>query len=232
VKTPQQTHLYLQPQAWETLRSSYAAYKSETSPEYDEVLNEVSERIRATGSIAKTDIGALLFWKRLRADTTWVRSLMAQPEKEIRSITEKAVSAVNDASMTVPQAAAAGRSELTPLPTQGRGCTRIGAPPGGAPERMAVYDKHAQIGLETLGLSLSPAPGRYRRYMELVEGLRSTVNPMDIPGLLGTCGLAGRSHNRKHSIVFARVLPALSTSEKQYGLLSKACLWIFRSIPS
>jgi hypothetical protein len=40
---------------------------------------------------------------------------------------------------------------------------------------MAVYDERAQTGLETLGLSLSPARGRYGRYMELVEDLRSTA---------------------------------------------------------
>ena len=44
-------------------------YLSGTSPACDEVLNAVADRIRATASIGKADIGALLFWKRLRADS-------------------------------------------------------------------------------------------------------------------------------------------------------------------
>jgi hypothetical protein len=51
----------LSTQAWETLRRSHADYKSSTSTAYDEVLNEVADRILATGSIGKADIGALLF---------------------------------------------------------------------------------------------------------------------------------------------------------------------------
>lgn len=34
---------------------------------YDEVLIEVAARVQAAGSIGKSDIGALLLWKRLRA---------------------------------------------------------------------------------------------------------------------------------------------------------------------
>jgi len=40
-----------------------------------------------------------------------------------------------------------------------------------APTRMAVYDRRAQAGLELLGLALAPKPGRYGRYMVLVEQL-------------------------------------------------------------
>jgi len=40
---------------------------------------------------------------------------------------------------------------------------------------MAVYDRRAQAGLEMLGLVLTPAEGRYRRYMALVEDIRADV---------------------------------------------------------
>jgi hypothetical protein len=165
-----------EPQVCETLLESHAAYMAGTSRAYDEVLTEVADRIRATASIGKADIGALLFWKRLRADTTWVRALMNMQEREVREVTEKAVSAVNDALLPVPKAASAGRSALSPLPGFDKGDALASALlMAAAPERMAVYDRRAQAGLGTLGLTLSPAPGRYERYMELVEALRSIV---------------------------------------------------------
>ena len=102
--------------AWQVLRESHATYASEVSPHYDEVLQEVSSRIRITASIGKTDIGALLFWKRLRANTPWVSKLMVMPDKDVRAVTEKAVSAVNSLDMTTPMAASVGRGGLSPLP--------------------------------------------------------------------------------------------------------------------
>lgn len=163
-------------QAWEKLRESHTAYISGTSPQYDEVLVDVADRMRATASIGKSDIGALLFWKRLRADTPWVRELMVKSEEEVREITEKAVSAVTDLSLSVPKAASAGRAALSPLPGFKTGDALASALLlAASPERMAVYDERAQHGLEALGLSLSAAPGRYGRYMELVENLRSTA---------------------------------------------------------
>jgi hypothetical protein len=56
---------------------------------YDEMLVEVATRIATTGSIGKSDIGALLLWKRLRADTPWARQLMSLAEAEMRTITKK-----------------------------------------------------------------------------------------------------------------------------------------------
>ena len=174
---PTQTAAALEPNAWETLRSSHAAYMASTSPEYDEVLREVAGRIRATGSIGKADIGALLFWKRLRANTPWVPKLMIMPERDVRAITEKAVIAVNDQLLAIPEAASAGRGALVPLPGFKRGDAIASALLlAAAPERMAVYDERAQTALETLGFPLSAARGRYGRYMELVEFLRSTAD--------------------------------------------------------
>jgi hypothetical protein len=162
------------PQVWEMLRKSHAGYMSGTSPAYDEVLADVAGRIQTTASIGKADIGALLFWKRLRANTPWVSDLMTMRDVDVRTVTEKAVSAVNDESLPVPQAASDGRRALAELPGFKTGDALASALLlAAAPERMAVYDRRARAGLETLGLKLSAKPGRYGRYMELVEDLRS-----------------------------------------------------------
>jgi hypothetical protein len=180
MEEPEETHAHEamnDPQVWETLRESHAAYMAGTSPAYDELLADVATRIRATASIGKADIGALLFWKRLRANTPWVSGLMTMREVEVRAVTEKAVSAVNDESLPVPQAASDGRRSLAELPGFKKGDALASALLlAAAPERMAVYDRRARAGLETMGLRLSAKPGRYRRYMELVEALRSTAN--------------------------------------------------------
>jgi hypothetical protein len=160
-------------QVWETLRASHAAYKAATSPVYDDVLTDIAGKIQAVGSIGKADIGALLFWKRLRADTPWVPRLMTLTDMGVREVTERAVCAVNDDSLSVPDAASAGRSALTPLPGFKTGDALASALLlAAAPERMAVYDRRARAGLKTLNRKLSAAPGRYKRYMVLVEELR------------------------------------------------------------
>lgn len=41
-----------------------------------------------------------------------------------------------------------------------------------APDRMAVYDRRARKGLAKVCLPLRDGPGRYRRYMDLVEQCR------------------------------------------------------------
>ncbi|WP_208295746.1 hypothetical protein [Paenarthrobacter nitroguajacolicus] len=156
------TPLALEPQAWEILREAHATYLSNWSSAYDEVLNEVAERVRLAKSIGKADIGALLFWKRFRADTTWVRKLMTVPDDKVREVTEAAVTAVNDRQLSVPKAASAGRRALSALPGFESGDALASALLlAAAPERMAVYDRRAQQkGLKVLGLQLSPVRGR------------------------------------------------------------------------
>lgn len=155
-----------------TLHTAHTAYMAAISPGYDEVLNEVVVRIRGEGSIGKVDIGALLFWKRLRANTTWAPRLMTLEERNVRAVTKEAVRAVNNLSLSIPDAAAAGRRALSELSGFNNGDALASALLlAAAPERMAVYDKRAQTGLEALGRTLSRARGRYGRYMALVEEL-------------------------------------------------------------
>lgn len=161
---------------WATLQRAHENFHAGASAEYDEVFHEVSGRIRDASSIGKADIGALLFWKRLRADTKWVRKLMVMSDEDVRSITSEAVAAVNDGTLDIPAAATQGRARLSKLPGFDRGDALASAVlTAAAPERMAVYDRRAQMGLERLGLSLSSARGRYGRYMKLIEDMSATA---------------------------------------------------------
>lgn len=176
---------------WAVLHSARDAYMAEASTSYDEVLTEVSQRAQLTQSIGKTDIGALLIWKRLRADTPWATKLMNTPDAEVRTATSKAYHAVNDLSVPVPQAAAAGRSELSVLSGFKSGDALASALLlAAAPNRLAIYDRRALSGLKSLGLSLSSSRGRYGRYMELVESLRSLARRQGEPWLARDVDLA------------------------------------------
>lgn len=139
-------------------------------PVYDEVVEQVSERILASGSVGKLDIAALTAWKRLRADTIWNRALMRVPETEVRRSTEAVVAVARDLTLSVREAASAARGHLSGLPGFGTGDALASAVCfAAAPERLAVYDRRAHAGLTRLGLNLDNKPGRYGRYMELVE---------------------------------------------------------------
>lgn len=175
----------LTPDAVARLLDARRRYAAEVSPYYGEVLDEVSRRIDETGSIGKLDIGAILFWKRLRADTPWVRELMSMPDSDVRAATRTVVDAVRDKHKNAPEAAGAGRSALSGLPGFARGDALASALLFAAePSRMAVYDRRAQKGLEVLDVSLSSASGRYRRYMTIVEQLRHGAQASGADGWL------------------------------------------------
>ena len=126
-----------------------------------------------TGSLGKLDIGALVFWKRLRANTPWAEHLLDKSESDVRKVTAEAVRCARDESLSVPEAAIQARQELADLPGFKTGDAVASALiVAAAPDRMAVYDKNAHAGLRKLGLELSDASGRYGRYMGLIEQLR------------------------------------------------------------
>lgn len=64
------------------------------------------------------------------------------------------------------------RSRLHSLRTVGESINVSGQYMAAAPDRLAVYDKRAQAATGRLGLTLAARPGRYGRYMQLVEDLR------------------------------------------------------------
>ncbi len=152
------------------------AYAAELSDAYDEVVGQVAARVAEAGSLGKLDVGALTAWKRLRADTPWMGKLMGCPDREVRLHTERAVIAARDESNPVPEAAAAARTALTALPGFAHGDAIASAVCFvAAPLRLAVYDRRAHHGLHQLGLYLENRPGRYGRYLRLIEQCRQEL---------------------------------------------------------
>lgn len=154
------------------LRGARAAYLAQDGIEhYDEVLQEITARAQTTGDLGKADIGALLFWKRLRADTRWVTSLHLTSDSAVRAITRQARGAMADLK-DVAAAASAGRSALSELPGFRTGDALAAAVLTALnPSRMAIYDVRAHAGLRRLGHVLDDKAGRYSRYMAHVENL-------------------------------------------------------------
>ncbi|MFJ9121920.1 hypothetical protein ACIRJO_41125 [Streptomyces sp. NPDC102394] len=159
-------------QAWDTLIPARADYLAHVSPHYDEVLHDVAQRTEHTGSLGKTDIAALVVWKRLSAQTRWVTALMSLPDTHVRAVTERAVTAVRDTTLTRSEAARIGRGIIAELPGFHTGDALASAVlTAAAPQRMAVYDRRVQHALDTLGLTLTSTPGRYGRYLQLLDDL-------------------------------------------------------------
>ena len=158
------------------LRKARAEYEEGASPHYDEVLMEISARATATGSLGKADIGALVAWKRLQANTPWMAKLMGTPETEVRAITARARAAALDESVTLACAADTARRILGELPGCGHGHAVASAIlTAAAPQKMAVYDRRAHAGLSILFDGRIPRWYTYPAYMETVDDLRQQV---------------------------------------------------------
>ena len=152
-------------------------YDREVSPNYDEALEEVSARIEENGSLSKADIGALVFWKRLRANAGWVTELHRTSDAEVRATTAEAVKAGLDESVPPVEAVRKGRAALAQLPGFGHGDALASAVLfAAAPDRLAVYDRRAHAGLRQLGLVLTDRSGRYSRYIAVLEELRAQAS--------------------------------------------------------
>lgn len=159
-------------QVWDVLIPARAGYLAEVSPHYDEVFHDVVQRTERAGSLAKTDIAALVVWKRLSAQTPWVSALMSLPDTHVREVTERAVTAVRNNALPRSEAARTGRGIMSELPGFRTGDALASAAlTAAAPTRMAVYDRRVQHALDTLGLTLTHTPGRYGRYMQLLDNL-------------------------------------------------------------
>ena len=178
--------------------------RPETGSPYDEIMLDVQERTAATGSLGKSDIGALLLWKRLNLSSPWTRALNDTPEAVVREITRRAIEQANDPDLPIPEAARIGRETLVALP----GC-RSDHPVAstllvaGAPKRMAVYDRRALNALELLGLT---RPRRYSKYMaavcelvELVGEAGHAWTPREVDMALFMLGHEDSSLGRRHS---------------------------------
>ncbi|MFJ8469939.1 hypothetical protein [Streptomyces swartbergensis] len=97
---------------------------------------------------------------------------MSLPDAHVREVTKRAVTAVRDTAVPRSEAARTGRSIMWELPGFRTGDTLASAAlTAAAPTRMAVYDRRVQHALDTLGLTLTRTPGRYSRYMQLLDDL-------------------------------------------------------------
>jgi hypothetical protein len=91
---------------------------------------------------------------------------MSLPDTHVRAVTERAVTAVRDTTLTRSEAARTGRGIIAELPGFRTGDALASAVlTAAAPTRMAVYDRRVQHALDTLTL----APGRYGRYLQLLD---------------------------------------------------------------
>ncbi|MFE9976601.1 hypothetical protein ACFYRD_39380 [Streptomyces hirsutus] len=161
---------------WQRLIAARTAYTQAVSAHYDEVLHHVAHRAQAEGSLGKADIGALLLWKRLRADTLWAGALMAVADADVRRATAAAMAAVRDTSLSRSAAARAGRAALAELPGFTSGDALASAVlTAAAPDRMAVYDRRAHTALRSLGVTLTHSRGRYSRYIDAIDRLLASA---------------------------------------------------------
>lgn len=129
------------------LVSAYEAYLADVSEYYDEVVLDVIERVQQSGCLSKTDIAALVSWKRLRANTPWMRRLMGTSDASVRDVTSKATEIARDEAHGVSSAAAEARSTLSELGGFSYGDALASTVCFvAAPDRLAVYDSRAPVG--------------------------------------------------------------------------------------
>lgn len=187
---------------WGRLLDAHQAYLANASPFYDEAFREVAARIDVRGSLSKADIGALVFWKRLNASTRWARELHALDDERVRNVTGAAVAHARDEFLSVGDSARAGRRALSDLPGFHTGDALASAVlTAAAPARMAIYDRRADKGLRELGIELTPKPGRYGQYMDILDSLVSDarrrgkpLHPRDLDLALFQLGAAEKGN--------------------------------------
>ena len=159
------------------VRDADVRARTTISPHYDEVITELCARAEATGSLGKVDLGALVAWKRLRADTLYMGRLMATAETTVREHTAAAFAAARNPDLSTVDAATAARRALEPLPGFRSGDALASAACFiCAPDRLAVYDRRAHAGLRVLGLDLTRTGGVYGQYMAHLDALRAALD--------------------------------------------------------
>ncbi len=167
----------------EILLKVWKSHQGPAAETYDEVLRDVSRHAHEERSIGKTDIGALVVWKRLNASTRWAKKLMLTPESRVRESTGKAWWIANDDTRSIADAGGAARGELREVPGLGGGGAIASAVLVAlAPSRMAVWDKRVRITLETMGWTPTPGSETYASYLEIVTQLAQHMQLADGAG--------------------------------------------------
>lgn len=158
---------------------------------YDELLRTVTDRATAARSLGKADIGSLVMWKRITAQTSWAADLGMTPDAQVREATRKAWAAANDALLSIPEAGLSAREALFALPGMGgTGALASAVVLACAPGRMAVWDRRVGQSMVALGCHPGRGKGRYGRYlaqvcvlateMQEVHGDSETLTPRHV----------------------------------------------------
>lgn len=153
----------------ETLQTSQPPH---TGTAYDEVLREVSARAADQGSIGKADIGALVVWKRSNATSPWSKNLMNTPDAEVRAVTGRAYSLVNDGTRSIPEAGGEARQLLRHVQgLDGGGAIASAVLLAMSPTRMAVWDRRVNKSLKAIDRKPKGRRHHYRSYLEIIVEL-------------------------------------------------------------
>lgn len=147
---------------------------------YDETLNVVVERVRDVGYLTKADIGSLVLWKRISAQTRWASKLGLTADTCVREITSRAYELANDQSRSTPEAGQEARWVLNSLPGMSSGSEGALASAvlvACAPDRMAVWDRRVKqaLALPAVGMPVETGNRYYGRYLEKVGVLASAL---------------------------------------------------------
>lgn len=142
------------------------------SSDYDDVLRQVSVRINTSGSVGKSDVAALAFWKRIRTEK-WAENFLILPEARVRAVTGQAVVAARGPDLIA--AASTARELLRQLPGLRTGSAMSSAVLTAIrPSDLAVYDRNANKGLKCIELHLADdEPNHYAEYMCRIERCRA-----------------------------------------------------------
>ena len=159
----------------QSLRRHQEANLKET---YDETLSVVVERVRAAGHLTKADIGSLVLWKRISAQTTWAKHLGNTPDSDVQKATGSAFDLANDRSRPAAEAGQGARWALNGLPgmsSRSEGALASAVLVACAPERMSVWDRRVKAALELIGMPIKAGPRYYGRYLECVAKLQAMM---------------------------------------------------------
>jgi hypothetical protein len=135
-------------------------------PYYDDVFVDVHRRVAAAGEADKTAIAALTFWKR-SGQGAWAAKLLNQPDEEVRKVTRAAFAAATDQQALDELAVLPGFTTKRAIPTALL-CAFD-------PERFAVMDRRAHVGLARIAAGVGTQRGRTIRYLERARNLRDLM---------------------------------------------------------
>lgn len=144
---------------------------------YDETLREVASRAAERQYLSKADIGSLVLWKRITAQSTWATRLQVMPDREVARITGDAYAHTHNLALSIPQAGQAARYALWHLPgMRGTGALSSALLLAMNPDRMAVWDRRVAAALVALGCHPRRGTDFYARYLHVTLDLAERMH--------------------------------------------------------